>query len=250
MAAQSLVADVATHTAAVTAIRIEGPRQSVADRAQSLAREFGDLPSASLDREASRALWAEIRDVAAFAVWPDRVVWRLSVPPAAGAETVARITADLGCTALLRLGRGADLARPRCRHRSGRRDRARGPRRARRPCAAGARPRRRAPPGAGLPSRKHRRSPRSRPASRMASTPSASSTPAACTKASKRRMLRDGFAPPHHEGKGESSSEERPEGRRRACMGRPRFASRNVRRWLCGLLESIRPVGGPLWPWP
>ena len=100
MAAQSLVADVATHTAAVTAIRIEGPRQSVADRAQSLAREFGDLPSASLDREASRALWAEIRDVAAFAAWPDRVVWRLSVPPAAGAETVARITADLGCTAL------------------------------------------------------------------------------------------------------------------------------------------------------
>ena len=100
VAALSSVPEVAGHGGAVTAIRIEGPRASVADRAQSLAREFSDLPSASLEGEASRALWAEVRDVAPFAAWPDRVVWRLSVPPATGAETVARIKAQVGCTAL------------------------------------------------------------------------------------------------------------------------------------------------------
>ena len=43
----------------------------------------------------SAAFWRELRDVAPFAPRADLAVWRISVPPAAGPATAARIAARL-----------------------------------------------------------------------------------------------------------------------------------------------------------
>jgi glycolate dehydrogenase FAD-binding subunit len=39
----------------------------------------------------SVTVWREVRDAAYFVAHPERQIWRLSVPPAAGAEVVERI---------------------------------------------------------------------------------------------------------------------------------------------------------------
>jgi glycolate oxidase FAD binding subunit len=82
--------------AAVTAIRIEGPGPSVEHRCAALRREMGaGIATEELHSMRSAMFWRAVRDVAPLL--PDAVaqLWRLSVPPAAGAKVVHDITAAL-----------------------------------------------------------------------------------------------------------------------------------------------------------
>ncbi|MFN4087826.1 MAG: glycolate oxidase subunit GlcE [Alphaproteobacteria bacterium] len=95
------MARVGSGGAAVTAIRLEGFGPSVKARFAALAAElarFGDV--AELDAVPSLALWRAIRDVEPFVSLWDRAVWRLSVPPAAGAAVAAAIRAACDCRIL------------------------------------------------------------------------------------------------------------------------------------------------------
>ena len=75
-----------------TLLRLEGPEPSVVSRAAALAQELAAFGAADLLADApSLAEWRAVRDVAAFAELPDRVVWRVSVPPSAGAAVAQRI---------------------------------------------------------------------------------------------------------------------------------------------------------------
>ncbi|HEV7371509.1 glycolate oxidase subunit GlcE [Arenibaculum sp.] len=96
VAAASGVPAVAAAGAAVTAVRIEGFGPSVDYRAGRLVAELGGLaPAVELDDEASAAFWREVRDAAAFTRRPERIVWRLSVPPSQGPRVAAEIAARL-----------------------------------------------------------------------------------------------------------------------------------------------------------
>ena len=86
--------------AAVTAMRLEGAGPSVVYRGDRLRPLFTELgPVEELHSHNSATFWCEVRDVArllALDEAPERVVWRLSVPPAAGAEVVQPILACCG----------------------------------------------------------------------------------------------------------------------------------------------------------
>ena len=87
----SYVADAAT---SVTALRLEGPGPSVEHRCEGLKKWVAArAPVEELHRHNSAALWREVRDVAAFAVdgLTSHSIWRLSVPPASGADVVGKI---------------------------------------------------------------------------------------------------------------------------------------------------------------
>lgn len=80
----------------VTAVRVEGPGPSVEHRCRALAellKEFGGIEE--LHSQNSSALWREIRDVRLSETGEDQL-WRLSVPPAAGAQVAAKLTAEIG----------------------------------------------------------------------------------------------------------------------------------------------------------
>jgi len=86
VAARSSVAAMRQPGAAATALRVEGPAPSVAHRAKALhAMLGGEAATAELADAESRTLWREVRDVAPLLPDRDRLIWRLSVPPAAGA---------------------------------------------------------------------------------------------------------------------------------------------------------------------
>jgi glycolate oxidase FAD binding subunit len=105
--AAHLPADVAARTpvheiggGAVTALRLEGFSPSVIERKRMLAalmHPFGEL--ASVDEQASRALWIAIRDASPFAAdglsqSPPQgapPLWRISTAPSRGAELAALI---------------------------------------------------------------------------------------------------------------------------------------------------------------
>ena len=97
LAARSAVGYVRDAGAAVTAIRIEGFGPSVAARLAALRQALaaaGELEE--LHTHNSLAFWREIRDVRPLTAsdnGDDRMVWRLSVPPAAGADVAATIGA-------------------------------------------------------------------------------------------------------------------------------------------------------------
>jgi glycolate oxidase FAD binding subunit len=92
-AKRSGVAAVGGAGAAVTALRVEGIEASVRYRCAMLVEQMSAHGAvAVLGDEASRALWRELRDVALLEVRPDRVLWRLSVPPASGAGVHAHIS--------------------------------------------------------------------------------------------------------------------------------------------------------------
>lgn len=79
--------------APMTALRLEGPAPSIKHRLKIL-KSLDAVPSTDEDYyedEQSVAFWAGIRDVAPFVNEPGHLLWRLSVPPAAG----ARVTADI-----------------------------------------------------------------------------------------------------------------------------------------------------------
>lgn len=66
-------------------LRLESFAAFLPERARKLARHLARFgPTATLDTEASRALWREVRDVTPLAEPAARSVWRLSVAPAAG----------------------------------------------------------------------------------------------------------------------------------------------------------------------
>jgi len=92
----------------VTALRLEGVTPSVEFRLARLWDQLGTQgPLAVLDHDASIAFWKAIRDVTPFAEDPSRMLWRISVPPARGAETLARIGRSLpGAKAFLDWGGG------------------------------------------------------------------------------------------------------------------------------------------------
>ena len=81
----------------VTAVRIEGPRPSVAHRivdltriAEEHCRSTGGQIIEPLDAGVSLLFWAEVRDVSYFAT-SEKPLWRLSVPPTAGPQVAGSI---------------------------------------------------------------------------------------------------------------------------------------------------------------
>jgi glycolate oxidase FAD binding subunit len=95
-AARSAVSYVADADTSVTALRIEGPGPSVEHRCAALRQAMAAHgPVEELHSRNSAAFWREVRDVGPFVGEESRLVWRLSLPPAAGAEVVARIAAEI-----------------------------------------------------------------------------------------------------------------------------------------------------------
>ncbi|NQU69267.1 MAG: glycolate oxidase subunit GlcE [Rhodospirillales bacterium] len=109
MAAASGVGYVRDAGASVTAIRIEGHGPSVDARLASLRELLGGSGEIEeLHRHNSAALWREIGNADYFA-GPgdrDRAIWRLSVPPASAAGTVAAIIGQMDARAFYDWGGG------------------------------------------------------------------------------------------------------------------------------------------------
>lgn len=104
-AKRSAVSYVSGAGVSVTAIRLEGPPASTATRLaaiKDMAAAHGAIEE--LHGMNSGTLWREIRDVA----WllDGDVVWRLSVPPAAGGTLFARLTGDERLSGYLDWGGG------------------------------------------------------------------------------------------------------------------------------------------------
>jgi len=79
-----------------TAVRVEGPGPSVEHRCTALRRELQDFgPTEELHSMRSTLLWREIRDAASLLPDPARLIWRLSVPPASGAQVASEI--EMAC---------------------------------------------------------------------------------------------------------------------------------------------------------
>lgn len=94
VAANSAVSYVGEAGGAVTAVRVEGPGPSVDYRCAALRRELGGLGATEeLHSANSESFWRDVRDVQPFVAERDRVVWRLSVPPAEGPRIAAQIAA-------------------------------------------------------------------------------------------------------------------------------------------------------------
>jgi len=92
LAGGSSVSYVAKAGGAVTAIRVEGPGASVEHRAAALRRDLGDVAETEeLHGMNSAKLWADVRDVRPFVADAARIIWKISVPPSAGAEAAARM---------------------------------------------------------------------------------------------------------------------------------------------------------------
>jgi glycolate oxidase FAD binding subunit len=83
-------------TPAQTLFRLEGVRPSVVYRRQKLASHLKIFGAADyLSDQDSRLQWKAIRDVDLLSADDARFVWKLSVTPSKGAETVARISKQL-----------------------------------------------------------------------------------------------------------------------------------------------------------
>lgn len=105
-AARSAVSYVAGAGAAVTAVRVEGFPASVDARCQALRELLGRFGAVEeLHSKNSGTLWREIRDVRAFAD-ESGPLWRLSLPPASGAEAAARVAEQVEARALFDWGGG------------------------------------------------------------------------------------------------------------------------------------------------
>jgi glycolate oxidase FAD binding subunit len=100
----SFVADAG---AAVTAIRVEGTAGSVAARCAALRALIGArAPSEELHTMRTSILWREIRDVAKLLPDGAAAIWRVSVPPSAGAALVAGLRATRGAECYFDWGGG------------------------------------------------------------------------------------------------------------------------------------------------
>ena len=108
LAEQSPVDLVSAQRAPVAAVRVEGFGPSVAYRCGVLREQLGALgPTEELHSANSVRFWREIRDVMPFAnPGDDRLVWRISVPPAAGPGIISALAAEDGADAFLDWGGG------------------------------------------------------------------------------------------------------------------------------------------------
>ena len=97
LAARSKIDAVAGAGASVTALRLEGIAVSVAARAAALERLMGELGAsiARIEAAESIGLWREIRDIHFLLPETVAVIWRLSLPPAAGAATAERLAREI-----------------------------------------------------------------------------------------------------------------------------------------------------------
>jgi glycolate oxidase FAD binding subunit len=98
-AARSAVAYLRDAGASVTALRLEGAHDAVAERCAALRAELAAGGTCEeLHTHHSRRFWAEMADGRLLA--PPRgaasLLWRLTLPPAHGAATAARLTAETG----------------------------------------------------------------------------------------------------------------------------------------------------------
>jgi glycolate oxidase FAD binding subunit len=92
LAKLSAVDFVAETGRAITALRVEGPGPSVEHRCRELRQLLGKYGATEeLHSANSKVLWKEIRDVSYFTHEHDRVIWRLSVPPAEGSRVALKI---------------------------------------------------------------------------------------------------------------------------------------------------------------
>ena len=73
-------------------LRLEGLGLSVAARAEALLRELGSPEVETLEGQASRELWSRHAGAETLADW--RVVWRISVPPAAAPRVLGAIAPE------------------------------------------------------------------------------------------------------------------------------------------------------------
>jgi glycolate oxidase FAD binding subunit len=100
IAGLSQVKDLRLEGAAAAVLRLEGPEPSVAYRLGALRKHFdGRGKVVELAQAESETLWREIRDVRFFIDSSEgarRAVWRLSVPPMAGAEIAASVVKAAG----------------------------------------------------------------------------------------------------------------------------------------------------------
>lgn len=72
---------------AVTLLRLEGTPRSVAQRLAMLAKEL-EVPSDALGEVESTVLWRGLRNLQPFRGDHGAAIWRLSVPPTAGADLI------------------------------------------------------------------------------------------------------------------------------------------------------------------
>lgn len=74
---------------AVTLLRVEGFGPSVAARISHLKPLLAAAgPIEEIDRNASRAIWRDVRDAIPFADGTDKPIWRISMPPSEGHAVV------------------------------------------------------------------------------------------------------------------------------------------------------------------
>lgn len=92
-AARSSVDYVRNASAAVTALRLEGPGPSVEDRCRHLRAAFASVPSEELHSVNSATLWRELRELTLLPLDPSLTIWKLSVPPTTAAAVTGRIRA-------------------------------------------------------------------------------------------------------------------------------------------------------------
>jgi glycolate oxidase FAD binding subunit len=91
IARRSKIEAVAAGLGAVTALRLEGHRPSVANRTQAIGKLLGH--GAQLDAQETEALWKEIGSVQPLLEQGPRIVWRLCPTPS-GAPTVLKAIAE------------------------------------------------------------------------------------------------------------------------------------------------------------
>ena len=93
VAASSAIDAVKTTGAALTLLRLEGIAPSVdfrAGRLGAILAGFGEV--IRFDASTSASLWSEVRNVSFLGNDPERIVWRVSVPPSEGAGVLAAIS--------------------------------------------------------------------------------------------------------------------------------------------------------------
>ena len=90
-----------------TCLRIEGPSPSVVFRLERLKELLPKgADGAILERQASEALWRGIADLSAFAGEPDKLLWRVSLPPSQAADYLGDLANALPFDHILDWGGG------------------------------------------------------------------------------------------------------------------------------------------------
>lgn len=104
---RSAVSYVSGCDAPVTAVRVEGPPPSVGYRCRALREMLGRFgPTEELHSMNSWRFWGEVGSAAVLDAGPERAIWRVSVPPAAGAAVARKIVAATGGEAFFDWGGG------------------------------------------------------------------------------------------------------------------------------------------------